>query len=144
MSTFPAEQPKPSPDAPPPADYQVPHAQRSLQHLERSHPSPEDVTLALCKARTVSPDDLLPSEAIYDRDGKDLWSFEGPVPAHSSRHRWCWFSDMTPGAALVFKTYDSAPDVARCVPHVAFDNPDANHHAVPRASIEQRAIAYWF
>lgn len=107
-------------------------------------PPPQDVPLALCDARTVSPDDLLPADAIFDRNGEDLWSFEGLVLAHSPRHRWCWFSNMSPGEALVFKTYDSAPDVARCVPHVAFDNPDAKHHAVPRASIEQRAIAYWF
>jgi hypothetical protein len=46
--------------------------------------------------------------------------------------------------ALVFKTHDSDPDRAHCVPHVAFNNPLAGQDVPPRASIEMRAIALWF
>ncbi|XJJ72004.1 CmcJ/NvfI family oxidoreductase [Novosphingobium sp. BL-8A] len=106
--------------------------------------APQDVPLALCDARTVSAADLLPADAIFDRDGIDIWSFEGLVLAHAPGHRWCWYSDMTPGEVVVFKTHDSDPDRACCVPHVAFDNPLAGPEAPPRASIEMRAIGYWF
>jgi len=46
--------------------------------------------------------------------------------------------------ALVFKTHDSEPGRAHCVPHVAFDNSACPAHAPPRASIEMRALAFWF
>ena len=54
------------------------------------------------------------------------------------------FEDMTRDEALVFKTHDSDPGRAHCVPHVAFDNPFAGANAPPRASIEMRGIALWF
>jgi len=105
---------------------------------------PQDVPLAVCDARTVSARDLMLADAIFDTPGKAEWSFEGLVLAHSPSHRWHWFSDMGPDEALVFKTHDSDPSRAHCVPHVAFDDPNCNPDAPARASIEMRAIALWF
>jgi hypothetical protein len=51
---------------------------------------------------------------------------------------------MKANEALVFKTNDSDPARAHCVPHVAFDDPDCPDDALPRASIEMRATAYWY
>ena len=107
-------------------------------------PAPQDVPLALCDARSVAPADLLLADAIFDRDGEDLWSFEGLVVAHSPAHRWHWFSDLGRDEVILFKTNDSDPERAHSVPHVAFDDPDCPADAPPRASIEMRAIAYWF
>ncbi len=106
--------------------------------------APQDVPLALCDARSIQPDDLLPADAIFDRDGVDLWSMEGLVVAHSPSHRWHWFRDLGRDEVIVFKTNDSDPDVAHAVPHVAFDDPDCPADVPPRASIEMRAIAYWY
>jgi hypothetical protein len=105
---------------------------------------PQDVPLAVCDARTVTPADLIPADAVFNSPDKPEWSFEGIVVAHHPGHRWHWYSDMTRDEALVFKTNDSDRDRAHCVPHVAFDNPRAGAHAAPRASIEMRAIALWF
>jgi len=105
---------------------------------------PQDVPLALCDARSISAADLIPAQAVFDRDGVDLWSFEGLVFAHDDAHRWHWFSDLTRDEAILFKTHDSDPAHAHCVPHVAFDHPDCPADAPPRSSIEMRAIAYWF
>jgi len=107
-------------------------------------PAPQDVPLALCDARSVAPEDLLPADAVFDRDGVDVWSFEGLVVAHSPTHRWHWFRDLGRDEVVVFKTNDSDPERAHSVPHVAFDDPDCPADAPPRASIEMRAIAYWF
>ncbi|MEO9132966.1 MAG: CmcJ/NvfI family oxidoreductase [Sphingomonas sp.] len=107
-------------------------------------PAPQDVPLALCDARSVAPDDLLTADAVFDRDGVDMWSFEGLVVAHSPAHRWHWFRDLDRDEVILFKTNDSDPDRAHCVPHVAFDDPDCPADVPPRASIEMRAIAYWF
>lgn len=107
-------------------------------------PAPQDVPLALCDARSVAAEDLLPADAIFDRDGAELWRMEGLVVAHAPHHRWHWFRDLTRDEAIVFKTNDSDAARAHCVPHVAFDDPDCPPDAPPRASIEMRAIAYWY
>jgi hypothetical protein len=107
-------------------------------------PPPQDVPLAVCDARSVAPEDLIAADAIFDEPEKPHWSFEGIVVAHNPAHRWHWFPNMHPGEALIFKTNDSLSGVAHCVPHVAFDNPDCPADAPARASIEMRAIAYWF
>ncbi len=72
------------------------------------------------------------------------WSFEGYVFAHDPGHRWCWYPDLTAEEAIVFKTHDTEADVARLMPHVAFDDPLSPPDAAPRVSIEMRAIAYWW
>ena len=107
-------------------------------------PPPQDVPLALCDSRTVAPDDLIAADAVFDRDGVDVWSFEGLVVAYSPAHRWRWFRDLTRDEAIIFKTNDSDPARAHSVPHVAFDDPDCPADVPPRASIEMRAIAYWY
>lgn len=106
-------------------------------------PAPQDVPLALCDARTVSRNDLILADAIFDSPKGD-WSFEGYVLAHDPGHRWCWYPDLTTDEAIVFKTHDSEMGVARLMPHVAFDDPLSPSDATPRVSIEMRAIAYWW
>lgn len=104
---------------------------------------PQDVPLALCDARSLTGDELIRADAIFDRpDGND-WSFEGYVVGHEGAHRWHWFPDMAVDEAIVFKTHDSRKDVAPCVPHVAFDDPAVPADAPARISVEIRAIAYW-
>lgn len=107
-------------------------------------PPPQDVPLAVCDARSVAPEDLIRADAIFDEPDKPHWSFEGIVVAYNPAHLWHWFPDMHVGEVLIFKTNDSLASVAHCVPHVAFDNPDCATDAPARASIEMRAIAYWF
>jgi hypothetical protein len=105
---------------------------------------PQDVPLAVCDARSIRPKDLILADAVFDTPGRPEWSFEGIVVAHDAAHRWHWYPDMRRDEALVFKTHDSDPDRAHCVPHVAFNNPLAGQDVPPRASIEMRAIALWF
>jgi len=105
---------------------------------------PQDVPLAVCDARSVSAGDLLAADAVFDKPGQPEWSFEGLVVAYAPQHRWHWFPDMNRGEALVFKTHDSDPTRAHCVPHVAFDNSSCPQNTPPRVSIEMRALALWF
>lgn len=105
--------------------------------------APQDVPLALCDARSVAEADLLSADAIFDPPGgAPEWSFESWLVAHNPGHRWYWFSDMTRDEAIVFKSSDS--EFGNVVPHVAFDDPNVPAGAPPRASIEMRAVAYWF
>jgi hypothetical protein len=105
--------------------------------------APQDVPLGLCDARSVRPADLLVAEAIFDPPGgAPEWGFDSWLVAHDPGHRWHWFPDMTRDEALIFKTSDSRHQ--NPVPHVAFDNPLAPPDCAPRASIEMRAVAYWY
>ncbi len=109
--------------------------------------APQDVPLAVCDARTVEPVDLLVADAIFDPPSTGgasapEWSFDSWLVAHNPAHRWHWFPAMTRDEALIFKTSDSR--FANPVPHVAFDNPLAEADWPSRASIEMRAVAYWY
>jgi hypothetical protein len=107
-------------------------------------PPPQDVPLAVCDARSVDAHDLLLADAVFDVADQPEWSFEGLVLQYNPRHRWCYYADMSPQELLVFKTNDT--DLARPhhVPHSAFDAVTTAAGVVPRASIEMRAIAWWF
>jgi hypothetical protein len=107
-------------------------------------PPPQDVPLAVCDARSLTANDLIKADAVFDSPAQPEWSFEGIVVAHDAAHRWHWFPDMTRDEVLIFKTNDSDLNRAHCVPHVAFNDPGCGPHTPPRASIEMRAIALWF
>jgi len=61
---------------------------------------------------------------------------------YSPEHRWWYFPDMRSDEVIFIKFYDSDHSKAWRCPHTAFrdaSRPDA----VPRSSIEFRAIAYF-
>jgi hypothetical protein len=105
---------------------------------------PQDVPLAVCDARSLQASDLVPADAIFDREGEVMFSFESLLIRHNPAQRWCFFPDMTRDEALVFKTNDTDGAMARQVAHGAFDDPACPDSAAPRASLEMRGIAYWF
>jgi hypothetical protein len=105
---------------------------------------PQDVPLAVCDARSLAPEDLITADAIFDQNGAAVFSFEALLIRHNPRQHWAFYSNMRADEALVFKTNDSDPRRAHCVPHGAFDNPDCPPGVPPRTSLEMRGIAYWF
>lgn len=107
-------------------------------------PPPQDVPLAVCDARTVAAGDLISADAMFDRDGAVLFSFEALLLRHNPAQRWAYYSNMQRDEALIFKTHDTDTTRAQQVPHGAFDDPTCPLSVPPRASIEMRAIAYWF
>jgi hypothetical protein len=105
----------------------------------------QDVPLGLCAYPSLSPDDLLGCDAIFDPlDGSPEWGFPNYLLAANPGHRWYYYSDMTRDEAIVFKTSDSDPSRAQLMPHGAFDNPLAGPDAPPRVSLEMRGTCYWF
>jgi hypothetical protein len=99
----------------------------------------ETFPLAICDARSVSPNDLIVSERRYpDRVGQTY------AIKYNRKHRWYWFPRMWRDEALVFKTYESLKDGrARWTAHTAFDDPSSPSAARPRESIEIRAFAFF-
>lgn len=108
-------------------------------------PPPQDVPLGLLAYNSLSHDDLIECDAIFDPPGgAPEWSFGNYLIAANPAHRWYWYPDMHVGEALVFVTSES--DAARplMMPHGAFDNPLSPPGAPPRISLEMRGTAYWF
>jgi hypothetical protein len=128
-----------------------PHPERRIARCEHhniwrtfSRP-PQDLPLALCDFRSVSPDDIIRAEAAFDNDqGEVTWTFEAMIFRYDPAHRWVFFSDMTRDEVLVFKRHDMDRSHPWFVPHTAFEDPSAPADAEPRASIEIRTISYWY
>jgi hypothetical protein len=104
---------------------------------------PQDVPLAVCDARSLSPSDLVEADAVFDVPGKPEWSFEGLLVRHNPNHRWSYFPNLSRAEVIVFKTNDSDPAHPHHVPHTAFNDPTCPPGVTPRASLEMRVICYW-
>lgn len=102
-------------------------------------PLAQDVPLAVCDARTLSAADLVATDLIYrDRLG-EIFNV-----TYSSRHKWFYFPNMRRDEVVFLKCYDSARDGrARLTVHTAFDDPTAPADAIPRESIEIRALLFF-
>jgi hypothetical protein len=106
---------------------------RPIRHPVESFP------LAICDARSISPQDFVISERRYpDRIGQTY------AITYNPEHRWYWLPRMRREEALVFKVYDSAKDGrARWSAHTAFEDPTSPPNARPRESIEIRTLAFF-
>jgi hypothetical protein len=92
--------------------------------------------LALCDARTASPEDFIAAERRFpDRVG-EIYHI-----AFNTKQRWMYVPQMTREEAIVFKCYDSRKDVARFTPHGSFDDPSTPPDAASRESMEARILA---
>lgn len=110
-------------------------------------PPPQDVPLAVCDARSLSPDDVHFADAMFDDpdgSGRILHSFEGLAVRQSPGQRWWYYPDMRTDEVLVFKTNDTEPGVAHAVAHGAFDDHSCPADQEPRASLEMRGVAVWY
>ena len=104
-------------------------------------PPPQDIPLAVCDARTVSPDDEVVVTALTVERGIPEVRHDTTGYLRNPGHRWCWFRDMTPAEVLVFKAHDTDPSRPCRVPHTAFDDPTCPPGVPPRASVEARGLA---
>src|SRR5262245_45752337 len=106
---------------------------RPLRHPVETFP------LAICDARSLSPENLVVSERRYPHRIGQTYAI-----TYNAEHRWYWFPQMRRDEALVFKVYDSLTDGrARWTAHTAFHDPTSPPNARPRESIEIRTLAFF-
>jgi hypothetical protein len=106
---------------------------RPIRHPVESFP------LAICDARSMSPNDLVISERRYPNRIGQTYAI-----AFNPEHQWYWFPRQQRDEAIVFKVYDSLKDGrARWSAHTAFDDPTSPPNARPRESIEIRTLAFF-
>jgi len=99
----------------------------------------ESSPLAVCDARSIEPDDFVPSDLVYPDKVGETYRFK-----HNPDHRWFYFPYLERTEAILLKCYDSKEDGrARFTAHTAFEDPTSPPDAAPRESIEVRALVFW-
>lgn len=99
----------------------------------------ESTPLAVCDARSIAPDDFVPSDLVYPDKVGETYRFK-----HNRNHRWFYFPFLERSEAILLKCYDSKEDGrARFTAHTAFEDPTSPPDAAPRESIEVRALVFW-
>jgi hypothetical protein len=94
---------------------------------------------AVCDARSVDDDELVPVKIKYPAFDIESWSVRGEG---SDRHKWYYMSQQTPEEVLLFKCFDSKVDGrARRVPHSSFTDVEFVGGDA-RQSIELRAFVF--
>jgi hypothetical protein len=99
----------------------------------------ESSPLALCDARSLSAEDIVPADLVYrDRVGETYGFLYNP------KHRWYYFPHLERNEAILLKCYDSADDGrARFTAHTSFEDPTSPPNAAPRESIEVRSLIFF-
>ncbi len=115
-------------------------AQRfAIVNLWRPLATVERMPLALCDARSIAPEDAVPTDVVYPDTVRETSLF-----TFNPRHSWYWFPRLRPDEALLLKTHDSRQSgVARFCAHTAFEDPTGAREAPARRSIELRALVFW-
>jgi len=99
----------------------------------------EESPLAVLDAQSMGPDDLVAMDLIYPGRTGEIQAL-----LFDEKHRWLYYSQMTPDEAMLLKCYDSARDGrARFTAHSAFALPETPADATPRESIEVRTLAFF-
>lgn len=99
----------------------------------------QESPLALCDARSIATQDVVPTDLIYPHRVGETYSF-----TYNPNHRWFYFPRMQRNEALLLKCYDSKEDGrARFTAHTAFADPTSPSDAPPRESIEVRALVFF-
>jgi hypothetical protein len=97
-----------------------------------------DSPLAVCDARTVKFDELVPTDLIYPHRVGETYSVK-----YNPAHRWLYVPEMAADEILLLKCFDSKTDGrARFAPHTAFVDPTTPVNASPRESIELRTLVF--
>jgi hypothetical protein len=95
--------------------------------------------LGICDGRSIPRTGFILVQRRYkDRTG-EVYHI-----AYNPAHEWFYFPEMKRHEAVVFKVFDTDPNVAtKFTAHSALDDPNTPPNAPPRESIETRTFAFW-
>jgi hypothetical protein len=118
-----------------------PEARFAIYNLWRVlTPPPQSTPLALLDAASVESADEVESNVVMAYPDREAIVTQTTLYRPSPRHRWLWFSDMTPDEVLVFASHDTDPARPKRVAHTAFADP-SRPPGHGRISLESRVLA---
>ena len=95
--------------------------------------------LGICDGRTIPQKGFILVQRRYKYRTGEVYHI-----AYNPAHVWYYFPQMERHEAMVFKVFDTDPNVAtKFTAHSAFDDPHTPPNAPPRESIETRTFAFW-
>jgi hypothetical protein len=98
----------------------------------------QDAPLAVCDARTVAFEDLVPSDLVYQNRVGETYSV-----TYNPAHEWYYAPQLEREEALLLKIADTKTDGrSRFMPHTGFTDPTTPPDAFPRESIELRTLVF--
>ncbi|KAK4178918.1 hypothetical protein QBC36DRAFT_323629 [Triangularia setosa] len=98
----------------------------------------KDCPLTFCDWETVDVErDYLPADLLFPH-----YIGEQYLVTQHPDHRWYFLSDQQTNEFTLLKCWDSKADVARCVAHTSFVNPDTPAGARLRESVEFRCLVF--
>ncbi|MBK8063244.1 MAG: methyltransferase [Betaproteobacteria bacterium] len=110
-----------------------------IQFWRPTHHTLESTPLALARAASVAPEDLLVAERHHPGRIGQIYRLR-----YNPAHEWVYFPRMRREEGILFTVYDSARDGRpRFTPHTAFSDPHTPPGALPRKSMEIRTIAFF-
>ena len=110
----------------------------AIVNVWRPIESVRSAPVALCDARTIAADSLVPAERRAKARTGEIF-----LVHYGADQRWIYFPEMQTDEVLLIKTYDSRTDGrARWSPHTSFDAPDDGSIPPPRESIETRLFVF--
>jgi hypothetical protein len=98
----------------------------------------QDAPLAVCDARTVAFEDLVPSDLVYQNRVGETYSV-----TYNPAHEWYYAPQLEREEALLLKIADTKTvGRSRFMPHTGFTDPTTPPDAFPRESIELRTLVF--
>ena len=103
-----------------------------------------DAPLALCDSRTVSEEELIPTD-LHNYGSGEGFQVEIFQSSYSESHKWYYYPKMNKEEVVIFKTYDSSENPFMPTLHSAFDDQTVTgSDMTSRESIEVRAICFFY
>jgi len=97
-----------------------------------------DAPLAVCDAKSVAAEDLVPADLVYRNRVGETYSV-----VYNPAHLWYYAPQMRADEGLLLKCSDTMTDGrARFMPHTSFTDPTTPPDAAPRESIELRTLVF--
>jgi hypothetical protein len=93
--------------------------------------------LGVADARSVAEEDLVAARTVYPNHQRETWTVKP-----NEGHRWFFKYAQRPDEVMLIKCFDTDTEVARRVPHSAFQDPSHTEDNW-RESIEIRAMLFY-
>ncbi|GGX95577.1 hypothetical protein GJV26_02430 [Massilia dura] len=102
----------------------------------------ESMPLAVCDARTIRKEDLIPT-AVGTSPDEPLLPRTGLGVLYRSDQNWYYYPLMTADEALILKMWDTDQSRPQWAAHSAFDDPTSPTDAQPRVSLDARFVVFF-